>query len=271
MDFAFPFLEKIAADIDPEEEKRLVLQYQQGETEAERKSAYKKLRRAYQPMINSLVSQAKASSTNVPETILHMRAESEFPAALKIYDPARGAALGTHVYGRLHERFKNAIGENQAGPYVPRDNQKGANELSQAMREAQRTYNTANPTDDQILEFYPGRTKEDIEKYKKYLFQDFIGDKPMDVDSEGSPVTLKDQHTGESVLEDPEDEYRIMELERLDNLMKQELSPQDYEIVKAYRVDNKPMAQIALSHGMSTTKLRRILGDWDRIYKEKGQ
>lgn len=267
MDFSnLPFLEKIAANIDKDKEQELVSKFQANGPDY--KSAYKQLRRAYQPMIDSLVRRSKSTSANVPDTILYMRAETEFPKILRSYNPDKGTAVGTHVFERLKGHLQNAVGERRPGPYVPRNNQMEAGRLSQAIRDAQRKYDVTDPTDEQILEFYPGRTKEDIETNKKYLFRSFVGDKPMEVDNEGSPVTLGDMFTGESVLEDPDDEYHLMKIDRLEQLMKDKLSPEKYAVVRARHVEGKPMASIALSHGMSTTKLRSILSEWDRIRDE---
>jgi DNA-directed RNA polymerase specialized sigma subunit len=266
------FLDKEAFSQDQDmsradKEKELALRFQKGDM-----NAFRELRRAYEPFIMKAAINAQPTSKDVSLAQIKARVYGQFPKMLLEYDPSK-AQLNTHLMGRITGHLSNAVKDYLSGPHVPRTKRDELNRYDQARREAVQTHGE-NPTDEQVFAAYkdnhPDKEWEEFMDAKKYSNTTTIGDAPMGQDSEdgGAPLRIKDQYDVASVLEDEDDAYRTMELDHVLDVMRNNLSETDYNVVKEHKVDGESMARVAMRYNMSSTKLRSILDKWDEVRKQ---
>jgi len=76
------------------------------------------LLKSFMPMIRSKVNVYKGKVKMIPDAAIEAEFQLRFVDALRTYDPEKGAALGTHVYGAL-DKGKRFIAENQNIGRIP--------------------------------------------------------------------------------------------------------------------------------------------------------
>jgi DNA-directed RNA polymerase specialized sigma subunit len=259
--------EALSQKYDADKEKELVERFQKGDM-----NAFREIRRAYDPIITKIAINAQPNNREVSLAQIKAVVDGQFPRLLLSYDPTK-AQLNTHLIGRMSGLASNAVKDYMIGPHIPRPQQDELNRYTQALREARQTHGS-DPNENQIFHFYkennPDKTKENFLDAKKYHHSTTIGDAPIGQDSEdgGAPMQLKDKYTGMSVLEDPEDTYRMLELDRIQNIMREHLDDTEFNVIKDHKINGETMARVAIRYNMSTTRLRSILDKWDRIREE---
>ena len=128
-----------------------------------------------------------------------------------------------------------------------------------------------NPTDEQIFSFLKGNTLENnwdqFQNAKRYVRKNYIGDAETS-SGEGDSVQFKDMF---AKVEAPTNDDFIarMQIDKLDQLAKTKLTPQEYTIVKRNRFDGEPAVAVALSVGISGPQLKKIINKWDEIVKKE--
>lgn len=250
-----------AARFTKEEEMELLRKFQ---VEGDLK-ALKKLNISLRPIINRVISQVKPNSDEMTKAQLGIRANGELPKILKNYDPSI-AALNTYVTNQLSARLGNAVKENILGPHVPRPEQDGVWAYKQGLSQAQVEFGP-NPTPKQILKFSPSlKTPEEVDRISQYNTSMLIGDAKHEGE-DGGFVNFKDQFTGVNYGEN--DKLHSLQLDQL-KMVLNELNPQDKQIIEEYVWNNKSMADVALSLGLSSSQVRKAVQDWKAKLSQRG-
>lgn len=261
------FLEKQADDekLDHAQETALALQFQQGDI-----GAYKELRRSYQPLINRWVQRWKSGSDKVSTTQLKMAAEWAFPHLVMKYDPNQATALRSWLTTGINGHLQNEAGDAVLGPYASRQNHAEIKRFETAIKEATMEFGP-RPTKTQIMKYLPtGYTNEEYERMQRFMHTTSIGDAVTQGEDDDSPLRFRDQFTGVSVLDHPDERLHDMTLDRIEEVMRRRLTPQEYATIRGRVIEDKSMSQVGLEQHMSSTKLRSIISRWNEIKKEEG-
>lgn len=254
-----------AQNFDKEQEKQWAKEYQNGD-----QMALRKLRYSMDGIIKSVVRQKLGSYTHVTDIDLLIAAEKNFPDIIKIYEPSKGE-LNTHVINRLQYLLGNEINESYGGLHVSRPDRVKLNEFRRAKREAEAEFG-GMPTDTQIYSFvkkdYFTENWDEFQRVKKYDKVSPVGDATFGSKSnEGDDIVLtKDLHK-DVIGYDPNDDLDAMKLDRYKQLAKQQLTPQEYEIVDKTLFQGITRIKVALSMGLSSSQLANAIKKWDEIVK----
>ncbi|PGQ88207.1 sigma-70 family RNA polymerase sigma factor [Priestia megaterium] len=255
----FTFL-KMAFDMMPgqlskEEELQLVKDYQAGDPQA-----YTKLRISLRPLVEKAIADAIPSGNTVSASNLRMRADTYLPQILDGYDPSRGFKLNTYITSNLKGYLKNAVRENMIGPYVPRNQHDDLNRYRQSIRDAEMEYGR-NPTEEQIRQFYPTDAITDFDKIKTYHVNSFLGDAVYGDEDDEEAMTFKDQFNhDEGITED--DLYDSMFEEEQNQMVTEKFTPTEQKVIDLVTKEGQPFVQVALSLGLSTADIRKIMRRW---------
>lgn len=250
-----PFLEKRAmAKFSRQEELDLLKQYQQtGDVKA-----FKKLRISVRPLIYRVIGQNKPKNNDVTEAQLYARVDGELPRMFKSYDPTKGE-LSTYLTNQATFLVQNAVKENVLGPHVPRPEQDALFAYRQGLIQAKVEFGN-NPTSEQVLKYTPNiKSVDEIDRIKTYHTESLVGDAKFG-DSEDGMVAFKDQFTDGISQDMTMTSLKMEELRRKMHLM----NPQEREIINQHVFQNKTIADIALSLGMSSSEVRRIIVEWKK-------
>lgn len=239
-----------------EEEFELLKQFQAGDMQA-----YSKLRLSLRPLVEKTIYDVMPSSNEISASNLKMRADVELPKILQNFDPTRGVKLKTYLLNDLKGRLGNAVKENISGPYVPRNIHPDLHRYKQAIREAEMQFGR-NPTEDQIRQYYPEtEATQPFDKIKHYHVNSFLSDAVYGDDEDGDGLTFKDQFTdGMSISND--DLLADMFEEEEQQMVQSQFNPTEQLVIDRVTKEGQPFVQVALSLGMSTGEVRKIMRKW---------
>lgn len=256
------FLPKVAlAKYDRQAELELLKQYQ---TTNDIK-ALKKLKISFRPLVRKVILQQKPNNDDISISQLALRIDGEMPRLFKNHDPSKGE-LNTYLTNQVQYLVQNAVKENILGPHVPRPEQDGLYVFKQGLNQASLEFGS-NPTPKQILKFAPSLgSLDEVERIKQYHTETLIGDAKHGNEDSGF-VAFKDQFMTTSV--DEGDRLRSLHMDEIKRLLN-ELDPQDKAIINQYVFNGKSMADIALSLGLSSAYVRKVINQWKEKTKSKG-
>lgn len=254
----FSFL-KIAfatpGQITQEEEMKLLKEYQAGDPHA-----FNKLRLSLRPLVEKAIADAIPSGNTVSASNLRMRADTYLPQILQNYDVNRGIKLNTFITSQLKGYLKNAVRENMSGPYVPRNVHDDLNRYRQSIRDAEMEFGR-NPTEDQIRQFYPADATSNFDKIKTYHVNSYLGDAVYGDEDNEEAMTFKDQFEPDSTISE-DDIFASMYEEENQNMVSQKFNPTEQKVIDLVVKQGQPFVQVALSLGMSTADVRKIMRHW---------
>lgn len=242
--------------LTPEEELDLVKAYQAGDPQA-----FAKLRLAYRDLIEQAISTAIPSGNSVSPSTLRMKADSYLPQILSKYEPGRGAKLSTYVTSQLKGYLKNAVRDTMAGPYVPRNQHDDLNRYRQAIRDAEMKFGK-NPSEHQIRSFYPNNAKNDFDKIKNYHVTSLLGDAVFGDEESEDAMLFKDQFVSDNEMITEDDIFGSLYEEDQEQMISNEFSPQEQKVIDLVIKQGQPFVQVALTTGMSTADIRKIMRRW---------
>lgn len=228
--------------------------------------ALKKLKYSLRGFIRSLVSRNINTDGSVSEAQILARIDGELPNILRKYDPNRGVQLNTFLQNHLTGHIKNAVKENQLEAHVPRTEAPQLSYYRSGLEAAKLEYGD-KPTDKQILQFAPELNNiAGVQRAKQYHVRTSIGD-AMHGSGEGDAVQFKDQFLNNGFTESALDASL-----KLNDVKKtiETLNPQDKRIVEEHIYNGRHVTDIALSLGVSSSKVRKVIKDWQDSVKEKG-
>lgn len=250
----------LPGQLTEEEEMDLLKRYQAGDMQA-----YSKLRLSLRPLVETAIASAMPSGNDVSASNLRMRADIEMPKILQNYDLDRGVKLKTFILSNLKGYLRNAAAENMSGPYVPRNQHTDLNRYRQAVRDAEMEFGR-NPSEDQVRQFYPeAEATTNFDKIKQYHVNSYMSDAVFGEDDEGDGVTFKDQFTdGASIGSD--DLFDDLFAEEEDEVVNQHFTnPIEQQVVQKVSKEGQPFVQVALSLGISTGEVRKIMRRWHDV------
>lgn len=255
----FEFLKVALAlpgQLTEEEEMDLLDKFQKGDTQA-----YKKLRISLRPLVEKAISDATPSGNEVSTSNLRYKADTEMMKILQNFDIHRGIKLKTYITSQLKGYLRNTAAENMSGPYVPRNQHTDLNRYKQAIRDAQMEHGR-NATEDQIRQFYPHEeATTEFDKIKHYHVNSYMSDAVFGEDSEGDGVTFKDQFTdGMAITND--DLFDDIFAEESEQKVSQQFTETERQVIDRITKDGQPFVQVALSLGLSTSEIRKIMRRW---------
>lgn len=238
-----------------DEEMDLLHQYHTGDTKA-----YGKLRLSLRPLVEKAIADSIPGGNEVSASNLRMEAEIKLPKILKDYDANQNVKLKTFIIGQLKGYLRNKAAENVSGPYVPRNQHPDLNRYKQAIREAQMEHGK-NPTEEQIKQFYPAEAATPFDKIKHYHVNSYMSDAVFNEGEDGEGMTFKDQFTDGHKVED-DDLFSDLYDEEEQDMVGQHFTPHEQEIINKVTKEGQPFVQVALSNGMSTGDVRKIMKRW---------
>ena len=258
MERDFSFL-KIAfaapGQLSQEEELQLLKDYQSGNPQA-----YKRLRISLRPLVEKAIADAIPSGNSVSASNLRMRADTYLPQILQKYDPSRGIKLNTFITSQLNGKLRNAVRETMSGPYVPRNQHDDLNRYKQSVRDAEMNFGR-NPSEAQIRRFYPNDANTPFDKIKSYHVRSYLGDAVYGDENDEEAMTFKDQFdTGNDISED--DLFAGMMEEENQQLISHSFTPDEQKVIDLVNTEGQPFVQVALSLGISTAEVRKIMRRW---------
>lgn len=246
--------------LNQDEELELLKKFQAGDP-----LAYNKLRISLRPLVEKAIADAIPSGNTVSASNLRMRADTVLPQILQTFDVDRGIKLNTYITNQLKGRLRNAVRENMSGPYVPRNQHDDLNTYRQSIRDAEMQFGK-NPTESQIRKFYPADANTDFDKIKTYHVQSYLGDAVYGDEDDEEALTFKDQFdNGNNITED--DLYSSMMEEDEQDLIAQTFNDQEQKVIDLVSKQGQPFVQAALSLGISTSEVRKIMRRWHEITK----
>lgn len=228
--------------------------------------ALKKLKYSLRGMIRSIVSKYINKDGSVSEAQILARIDGELPNILRKYNPSSGNQLNTFLYPHIVGHVKNAVKENQLEAHVPRTEAPQVSYYRSGLESARLEYGD-NPTDQQILQFAPELNDiAGVQKAKQYHVRTSIGD-VMHGTGEGDPVQFKDQFMNHGFTQSSlEASLKLNDVKKTI----EDLNPQDKRIVEEYVFNGRHVTDIALSLGVSSSKVRKVIKDWQESVKQKG-
>ena len=245
--------------LSEQDELDLVRQYKGGNMQA-----YTKLRLSLRPLIEKAIADAMSSGNQVSASNLRMRADREMPKIIQGFDTEKDVKLKTYIIGRLSGYLRNATAENMPGPYVPRNQHSDLQKYKGAIRSAELEFGK-NPSEDQIRAFYPNEPHmTDFDKIKQYHVKSYLADATFGEDDESDGLTFKDQFTQGNVI-NQDDLYSSIDEEEKDDVVKQNFTPTEQQIINAITKDGKSFAETALSLGVSTSEIRKTIRRWHEL------
>jgi DNA-directed RNA polymerase specialized sigma subunit len=262
----FAFLKEAFAQpgqLSEKEEITLLKQYQAGDTQA-----LNKLRLSLRPLVEKAIIDVSPSGSDVSASNLRMRADIQLPKILQNYDQHRDIKLKTFVISMLKGYLRNAVAENVSGPYVPRNQHTDLERYHQAVRDAQMEFGH-HPSEEQIRSFYP----EDIaptsfDKIKEYHLKSFLGDATFGEDEEKDGLTFKDQFTSDDETINHDDLFSSLYDEEENNIISQHFSPKEQQVIEKVTKEGQPFVAVALSLGITTGEVRKIMRHWHEVTKK---
>lgn len=248
--------------LSEDDEMDLLHQYQGGDTKA-----YKKLRLSLRPLVEKAISDAIPSGNEVSASNLRMEADIKLPKILQDYDKNREVKLKSFVIGQLKGYLRNAAAENVSGPYVPRNQHPDLNRYKQAIRDAEMEHGK-NPTEEQIRKFYPKDATTPFDKIKTYHVNSYLSDAVFNEGEDGEGMTFKDQFTNTQTVND-DDLFSDLYDDEEHDLVGKHFTPQEQEIINKVTKEGQPFVQVALSHGMTTGDVRKIMRRWHDLTEKQ--
>lgn len=259
MEGKFDFLKIALAQhgkLSEDEEMELLKKYQENGDP----KAFGKLRLSLRPLVEKAINDAMPSGNEVSASNLRMKATVELPKIVQNYDTNRGVKLKTFILAQLKGHLQNTAAENVSGPYVPRNQHPDLNRYKQAVREAEMEFGK-NPSEEQIRSFYPESANTPFEKIKQYHRNSYLSDAVFGNDEEGGGMTFKDQFTDGTKITD-DDLFSDLYADEADRLTSEHFSPREQEVINKVTKEGQPFVQVALSHGISTGEVRKIMRRW---------
>lgn len=228
--------------------------------------ALKKLKFSLRGMIRSIVAKYINTDGSVSEAQILARIDGELPNILRKYDPNSGNQLNTFLYPHIVGHVKNAVKENQLEAHVPRTEAPQLSYYRSGLEAAKLEYGDS-PTDNQILQFAPELNNlEGVQKAKQYYVRTSIGD-VLHGSGEGDAVQFKDQFIHNGFTQSSLDaSLKLNDVK----IAIEALNPQDKRIVEEYVYNGRHVTDIALSLGVSSSKVRKVIKDWQESVKQKG-
>lgn len=262
------FLPKKAAEerFDKEKDKELALRFQQGDL-----NAYKQLRRSYQGLIDHLIQRWRPKHGKVSAAQLRMSAEWAFPHGVMKYDPnhEKQATLLSWMTGHMEGNIRNAVADLDIGPHVSRTHHANLKKYNDAVNEARMEFGP-NPTEKQIIKYLPEDFNMDqLDLIKRLVHTTTLGDVATK-NEEGSSILFRDQFTGADASDHPDEIFHDMQIDRIKDVMRRRLTPQEYAIIDSRIIQGKSMADVGMAQFVSSTKLRSVIEHWNKIKKEEG-
>jgi DNA-directed RNA polymerase specialized sigma subunit len=241
--------------LSEKEEMDLLHKYQSGDMQS-----YNKLELSLRPLVEKAISDSIPSGNEVSPSILRMRAVVELPKILQNYDLTRDVKLKTFILNQLRGYMRNTAAENVSGPYVPRNQHPDLYRYKKAIREAEMEHGK-NPTEEQIRSFYPNDTTTPFDKIKTYHVNSYLNDAVFGGNDESDGMTFKDKFTdGTRVTDD--DLFADLYDEEENDLVSKQFNPNEQAIIHKVNKEGQPFVQVALSHGMSTGDVRKVIRRW---------
>ena len=258
MDTKFGFL-KIALyptnQLSEDDEMSLLKKYQNGDMQA-----YSKLRLSLRSLVEKAIADAIPSGGQVSPSLLRMRADTHMPTILQNFDSTRDIKLKTYVLSSLKGYLRNAAAENMSGPYVPRNQHSDLYKYKQALRSAEMEFGHS-PSDEQVRQFYPeSETINSFDKIKQYHVNSFLGDAAYGEDEEEA-LTFKDQFSQNQAYDDNHAISSIFE-EELKEQITNDFTPNEQEVIERVNQKGQSFVEVALSLGISTADVRKIMRRW---------
>lgn len=248
--------------LSEDEEMELLRKYQEGDPQA-----YSKLRLSLRSLVEKAIADSIPGGNEVSASNLRMTADIELPKILQNYDANRDVKLKTFVLGQLKGYLRNAVAENVSGPYVPRNQHPDLNRYKQALREAQMEFG-ANPSDHQIKQFYPEDAGTPFDKIKAYHVNSYHSDAVFNEGEEGEGLSFKDQFSEGQKIDD-DDLFSDMFEDEQNDLVSKHFAPHEQEIINKVTKEGQPFVQVALSHGMSTGDVRKVMRRWHDLTEQQ--
>lgn len=245
-----------------DEEMDLLRQYREGNPQA-----YSKLRLSLRPLIEKAIADAIPSGNEVSASNLRMKADIEIPKILQNYDANRDVKLKTFILGQLKGYLRNSAAENVSGPYVPRNQHPDLFRYKQAIREAEMEHGK-NPTETQIRSFYPKDATTPFDKIKHYHVNSYLSDAVFNEGEEGEGMTFKDQFTDGHKVED-DDLFSDLYDDEEHDLVSNHFAPHEQAVINKVTKEGQPFVQVALSHGISTGDVRKIMRRWHDLTEKQ--
>lgn len=227
--------------------------------------ALKKLKYSLRPFIFSIVNGKINTDGSVTEAQILARIDATLPTLLKKYNPNQGVQLNTFLKSHLDGIVRNAVKENQLEAHVPRTEAPQLNHYRDGLQAAQIEFGP-NPTNQQILQFAPQlQSLSGVERAKKYHVRTTIGDATHGDGDD--PLQFKDQFTNNGFSQNDLDvSLKMNELK----VSIQSLNPQEKRVIEEYVFNGKNMTDIALTLGLSSSQVRRIIKSWQETAKQRG-
>lgn len=251
--------------IDPQKELELVEKYKAGD-----QLAFRQLQVSLRPLIDKLISEAMPNSNALDASTLRLTVTAKLPDILKKYDANKNTRLSTFVYSQLRGHLGNTVKENVSGPHVPRNQATDLYRYDQAVREAHMEFGK-NPPEETIKQFYMqngGLTPYDsIKQYKVKSFQSdavFSGG-----DTEGELLTFQDKFSPGLTIQNDEHIQSMRDDENQQILMR-DFDWTEQQVINKVEKEGQTFAQVALSHGLTTAQVKKIMRRWLKVTGEEG-
>ena len=248
---------------DPNQELEWVKQYQQtGDTQA-----FLQLKKSLRPIIERVINDTKPSGNAMDVSILRMTATAKLPDILTNFDVNQNTKLSTYVFNSLKGNLGNTVKDNISGPKVPRNQQPDLHRYRQAQREAHMEAGKYAP-DDLVAKFYSqngGVTP--FENIKQYNVRSLQSDAVFSGgDDEGELMTFQDQFTPK--MDDFEPLDSIVNDEH-DGILQTKFLPHEQQVITRITKDGQSFAQVALSLGVSTGEIKKIIRRWLKVTNQE--
>lgn len=245
-----------------DEEMDLLHKYHNGDTQA-----YSKLRLSIRPLVEKAINDAIPSGNEVSASNLRMRADIEIPKILQNYDSNRDVKLKTFILGQLKGYLRNTAAENVSGPYVPRNQHPDLHRYKTAIREAEMEHGR-NPSEEQIRSFYPKDATTPFDKIKHYHVNSYLSDAVFNDGEDGEGMTFKDQFTDGTKVDD-NDLFSDLYEDEENDLVSNHFTPDEQTVIQKVTKEGQPFVQVALSHGMSTGDVRKVMRRWHDLTEQQ--
>lgn len=222
------------------------------------KTTYNQLMLSLRPLVEKMIVDAMPSGKDVSSSILRMKVHAKMPQILTEFEADRGNKLKTFIISKLKGELRNTVSENVGGAYVPRNQHSDLQKFEQAIRSAEMEFGNRY-TEDQVRGFYPQvGVANDFDRIKQYYKKNYNADAVFGGDEN---VTFKDQFTsGNSISKD--DIYNDIFEEEMEEQVKDRFSPQEKLIIDRLTKNGESLTQVALSVGVSTGEVRKIIRRW---------